>query len=397
MRFTVLGQGRVHAPIRRYASNACARVSVGRCRRNGRSGRVHAGFPSYSSAIALNDAGLIAGNSDTAASDRHAVAWTRAGGLIDIDAFGSRDSLPVAVAAKGQVAGAFIVPGSGFLYHAFLWTRASGMLDLGTAGGAESFVLAMSPAAHVAGVINFASGAQHAMSWTRSNGMVDLGTLGGNQSVAFSVNNNRQIVGLAADTSGENRAFVWTAKHDMFDLNKRLRRAPAGLRLDAALAISDNSAIVATSNAGLVLLKPGHCQKGAYAVGPVAAAGMVKVGAPLDASVSCADAHLAGTRSVSWSWADGSGTQAGKVRESGGVGNASARHGYAAPGIYLVRATVANTAGSTARQSAARSAPTSRPAALSAPAAKSCRGKGRSDQRRSDPARHPSILTRHRI
>lgn len=67
---------------------------------------------------------------------------------------------------------------------------------------------------------------------------------------------------------------------------------------------------MATSNAGLVLLKPGHCHKGAYAVGPVAAAGMVKVEAPLDASVSFTDADLAGMRSVSWSWADDSGTPA---------------------------------------------------------------------------------------
>ena len=311
-------------------------------------GAFTAGVPSYSNATALNDAGLITGNSDTAASDRHAFAWTRARGLVDIDTFGSRDSSPVAVAAKGQVAGAFIVPGGGFLYHAFLWTRAGGMLDLGTAGGTESFVLAMSPDAHVAGVIDFASGEQHAMSWTRSSGMVDLGTLGGMQSVAFSVNNNRQIVGLAADTSGENLAFVWTAKQGMVDLNKRLHHAPAGLRLDAALAISDNGSIVATSNAGLVLLKPGHGHKGAHAVGPVAAADLVKVGAPLEASVSFADEDLVGTRSVNWSWGDGSGDQAGKVRENGGAGNASASHSYAAPGIYSVRATVVNTAGSSA-------------------------------------------------
>lgn len=305
------------------------------------------GFASFSSATALNDAGLIAGNSDTPASNRHAFAWTRARGMIDIDTFGGGYSLPVAVAARGQVAGAFIVPGSS-LYHAFLWTRASGMRDLGTAGGTESFVIAMSPDAHVAGVIDLASGDQHAMSWTRSSGMVDLGTLGGPHSRALGVNNNGQIVGLAADTSGDSQAFLWTAKQGMVDLNKRLRHAPAGLRLDAALAISDNGSIVATSNAGLVLLKPGPGHKGPHAVGPVAAADLVKVGAPLDASVSFADEDLVGTRGVTWSWGDGSGDQAGKVRESSGAGNASASHSYAAPGIYSVRATVVNRAGSSA-------------------------------------------------
>lgn len=306
------------------------------------------GLASFSSATALNDAGLIAGNSDTTAFDRHAFAWTRATGLIDIDTLGSRYSLPVGVAARGQVAGSFVVPGPGILYHAFLWTRASGMLDLGTAGGTESAVIALSPNAHAAGVINLANGDQHAMSWTRAGGMADLGTLGGSSSRALAVNNKGQIVGLAENASGDFQAFVWTAKHGMVDLNKRLRRAPAGLRLDGALAISDNGSIVASSNAGLVLLKPGRGHKGAHAVGPVVAADLVKVGASVDASVSFTDEDLVGTRSVSWSWGDGSGDQAGKVRESNDAGSASASHSYAAPGIYSVTATVVNRAGRSA-------------------------------------------------
>lgn len=136
------------------------------------------GFPSDSSATTHQRCGLDNGLFGHRRL-RPARSRVDAGELIDIDTFNSRDSLPVAVAAKGPVAGAFIIPGSGFLNHAFLWTGASGMLDLGTAGGTESFVLAMSPAAHVAGVINFASGAQHATSWIRSSGMVDSGTLGG--------------------------------------------------------------------------------------------------------------------------------------------------------------------------------------------------------------------------
>ena len=185
------------------------------------------------------------------------------------------------------------------------------------------------------------------MSWTQTGGMVDLGTLGGPLSRALALNNNGQIVGLADNTSGNSQAFLWTAKDGMVDLNNRLRHVPAGLRLDGALAISDNGSIEASSNAGLVLLKPdGH--KGAHAVGPVAAVDLLKVGAPLDALVSFTDEDLVGTRSVSWSWGDSSGDQAGKVRESNGAGSASASHSYAAPGIYSLTATVVNSAGRSA-------------------------------------------------
>lgn len=311
-------------------------------------GAFTSGFASFSSATALNDGGVITGNSDTAALNLDAFVWTRSRGLVDISSSGSGDAFPVAVGARGQIAGAAVGPASGFLYHAFVWTRGSGMTDLGTAGGTESFVLAMNADAHVAGLIDFSGGNQHAMSWTRSGGMVDIGTLGGPNSRAIGINNSGQIVGFADDRHGDAQAFLWTAKHGMANLNKRLRHAPAGFRLDDAIAISDNGAIVATSNAGLVLLQPGRGRTGPHAVGPVVAADLVKVGAPLDASVSFADEALVGTRGVSWSWGDGSGDQAGKINASGGAGSASASHSYAAPGIYSVRVTVVDNAGSSA-------------------------------------------------
>jgi len=311
-------------------------------------GAFTSGIDSYSRAAALNDAGLITGNSNTPALDQEAFAWTRAGWLVDISAPGSGSAFPVAVSSSGQVAGASVGPANGFLYHAFVWTHAGGMVDLGTAGGTESFVLAMSPNGHVAGAIDYGTSKQHAMSWTRAGGMRDLGTLGGSYSRALGVNGKGQVVGLANDKGGDSRAFLWSAQQGMVDLNKRLRHAPAGLRLDGALAISDNGAIVASSNAGLVLLKPVQGREGTHSVGPVAAADLVKVGAPLDASVSFADEDQVGTRGVTWSWGDGSGDQAAKVRESAGVGTASASHNYAAPGIYSVRATVVDAAGKSA-------------------------------------------------
>jgi len=301
-------------------------------------GAFTAGIASFSSATLINDADLIAGNSDTAAMNRAGFVWTRASGLIDISGPGGGDAYPYAVGPKDQVAGAFSGPANGYLYHAFVWTRAGGMLDLGTAGGTESFVLAMNPGMHAAGVIDFGTDRQHAMSWTRTAGMRDLGTLGGLQSRAIDVNGKGQIVGSADNASGDSRAFLWSAEQGMIDLNTRLRDAPAGLALDDALAINDNGAIVATSNAGLLLLKPDDGSTGTCVLGPIEAADMVKVGAPLAASVSFSDGGGGAARGVTWSWGDG----------SAGAGRATASHSYAAPGIYSVRATLVDAAGRSA-------------------------------------------------
>jgi len=303
-------------------------------------GALTTGLGSASFAGALNDAGLIAGSSTTADGSRHAFAWTRSSGIVDIDTLNSYDALVAAVGANGEVAGNHIPSVDDIAYRPFLWTRAGGMRDLGTAGGSSAFVIDMTPGLHMAGLINYGDEVQRAMSWTRSSGMRNLGTLGGTSSRADAVNAGGQIVGDAQDKGGDWRAFVWTASKGMLDLNNYLRRAPPGLVLDDALAINDSGAIVATSNAGLVLLRPDNGSGCGHLLGPVMAPALVKAGMPLQASVAFVDEDRVGTRSVSWSWGDGSSAQAGKVSESGGAGNASASHSFAVPGIYRVTATV---------------------------------------------------------
>jgi probable HAF family extracellular repeat protein len=300
----------------------------------------------FTNATAINDAGFVAGWGDAANGDGHAFAWTRKTGLIDLGTLGGPISFAVAVDAAGQVAGYSSLAGG--VVHAFLWNRSSGMKDLGAAGGAESFASAMSADGHVAGGIDFSNGGRHAFSWTPVSGMVDLGTLGGDASEALAVNNKGQIVGWTSTRHARSHAMVWSARHGMVDLNKRLRHAPAGLVLDNAVAISDNGSIVATSNAGLVLLKPDgrDCGcSGHHTAGPIEAADMVEVGAPFDTSVSFAGADAAAKHNVIWSWGDGSGDQAGNARANNGVGSASGSHAYTTPGIYTVTANVVDLAG----------------------------------------------------
>lgn len=323
-------------------------------------GAFNPGLGSRSSASALNDAGLIAGVSSTAAVQIHAFAWTQGGGLTDIDTLNSEYSHSEGVSAEGEVIGNYVIPGPGIVYHAFHWSPGAGMVDLGAAGGVGSSAIHVSDSGQVAGVIGMANGDQRAMSWTAGAGMLDLGTFGGARSRATYVNNKGQVVGLATTRKEEERAFVWSKKTGLVDLNHRLHKPPPGLVVTHGLAISDNGAIVARSNAGFVLLRPsakdGHGPKDvrargagqdAHVVGPITAPGLVKVGAALAASLRFVDADRSGTRGVTWTWGDGS-SGAGRVREHGGSGSASASHSYGAQGIYRLRATVLDRAGRSA-------------------------------------------------
>ncbi len=302
------------------------------------------GLPWPSAGRVLNDAGLIAGVATIDDEQTHAFVWTRSGGTVAIDTRGSVESTPVAVGAGGEVAGNRLASFEDGGDRPFLWTRTGGMVDLGTGRGTTAWVNAMTPGLHIAGGIGYADGRQRAMSWTRRGGMRELGTLGGRTSVARDVNARGQIVGFAEDQAGAMRAFVWSADGGMLDLNQALRRAPPGLVLDHALSINDSGVIVASSNAGLVLLRPGGGHSGGHVpghvLGPVVAPASVTIGTRLEAKVGFMDDDGTGTRSIHWSWGDGSAKQAGKLRETGGIGTASASHGYAAPGVYELVVTV---------------------------------------------------------
>ncbi len=291
---------------------------------------------------ALNDAGLIGGNSRVAGTpnEDHLVAWTRSTGLVDIDTLSSSYSLPTAVSERGEIIGSRLPTFGSTRYRAFVWTRATGMVDIGTGRGVQSGLVAINDKGLAAGIVNYADDTQHGAWWTRATGLRDLGTLGGRFSRTHDVNKLGQIVGSADNRAGQDRAFVWTAKTGLVDLNTRLRRTPPGLVLDDAVAANDSGAIVATSNAGLVLLQPGYGHKVGHALGPVQGPAIIKVGKVLAASVGYVDEDGVGTRSTSWSWGDGSGAQAGRVHEANGAGTTSASHSFATPGTYQIKVTV---------------------------------------------------------
>ncbi|SHH08962.1 PKD domain-containing protein [Massilia sp. CF038] len=306
-------------------------------------GAFTSGPDSVSQATAINDAGVIAGTSMTPAFDYHAFAWTRATGLVDIDTLGTRYSAPVAVGASGQVAGNYFPASANG--RVFIWTRAEGMRDIGSLGFDGAWMNSMSANGQITGVLASDTAYNKGMTWTRESGLINLGTFGGDVSSAVAANTKGQVVGGAA-TRDDFHAYVWTARTGKIDLNKRLRKPPAGLVLSAGIAISDNGSIVATSNAGLVLLVPVCGCPGTPALGPVNGPDMVQAGTIFDATLAFSADNTA-SHHLTWSWGDGSGSQAGAVRADPGGGNGTGQHVYTRPGIYTVTAQVSDVAGRT--------------------------------------------------
>jgi probable HAF family extracellular repeat protein len=310
-------------------------------------GKLGTGF-SAAVAQAINDAGTVTGYSDAPDGNTHAFAWTAAAGMVDLGTVGGLDSYGTLINNAGQIAGYSAVnDASGFNYHGFVWNPSTGIVDIGTLSGLGSAALAMNQAGQIAGVSDANSLYQHAILWTRAGGLVDLGTLGGPMSRALGINNNGVIVGTSNTSAGlaEFHAFLWTKAHGMIDLNTRLKHAPPGLVLTDAIAISDSGAIVADSNAGLVLLKPSAHGAAAPVVGPIMPSAPVAVGKRIAFSASFTDQNSGDTHKAAWSWGDRCGSSNGTVTESNGAGTVRGQHSFCKAGVYPVTLTVTDNTG----------------------------------------------------
>ncbi|MDB5931917.1 MAG: hypothetical protein JWR60_3624 [Polaromonas sp.] len=242
----------------------------------GRNDLVRLRVPSFSSGTGefVNALGQVAGGAFTRQSEAvHAYLWTPPGSIRDLGTLGGGNSFARALNDEGQVAGIAEIEFARLFArnHAFLWTAAGGMRDLGTLGGRNSDAFALNASGQVAGVsdtklidpFTFANPLAHAFFWSPSGPsagrMLDLGTFGGLTSFAFAINDARQVVGKAAtDPASPNlsHAFIWTAAQGLVDLNTRIPKAPAGLTLTEAIAVSQNGSVLARTFGGLVLLTP---------------------------------------------------------------------------------------------------------------------------------------------
>ena len=186
--------------------------------------------------LAINKSGDIVGYSSGVNGTR-AFRWTRTGGICKLGSLpGGNYSRACAINDSAQVVGTSDGPAG---RRAVLWTSDGQVRDLGTLpGDIASEATAISNAGDVVGYSKGADGL-HAFLWTAATGMQGIGTLpGGNASRALGVNDAGYVVGSSSTSSGDH-AFIWSKQDGMTDLNSA---ASAGLGVVFAEAHAINNA-----------------------------------------------------------------------------------------------------------------------------------------------------------
>lgn len=298
---------------------------------------------SDSMAFAINGNGMSAGYIDD-----HAIAWDANGKAIELGLPKGSGAIGRFVNAQNQVAGTF--QGDGTM-GAFVWCRDSGLARIGPFPRLVR-IMGFNDRGQVAGdrqvaeeglSVTFAP-----FTWTAKRGLQLLPLGGGAHGRVDALNNRAEMVGFiqqVAFDDGSKRAIYWNDVSSPVDLNTRLYRAPEGLVLKAAIAINDGGTILANSNAGLVLLRPGRTGTAAPVLGPMAGADSVNFFGTLDFTTSFVDSNPAETHIASFNINDGCSSTTATLREVRGTGDVMLRHTFCRGGFFNVTITVTDAAG----------------------------------------------------
>ncbi|PTR14521.1 putative secreted protein with PEP-CTERM sorting signal [Nitrosospira sp. Nsp2] len=167
--------------------------------------------------------------------------------VTDLGTLGGNNSIATGVNDAGQVAGYSDTAGG--VIHAFI-TGPDGMAmrDLGTLGGYSSSASGINGAGQVVGYSDpgTGEGLSHAFI-TGSDGMDmrDLGDLGGNLSVALGINDAGQVAGWSDTAGGDQHAFITGPNGaNMMDLNS-LVHLPPGVTLIEAHGLNNAGQVIA--------------------------------------------------------------------------------------------------------------------------------------------------------
>ncbi len=165
----------------------------------------------YSTAVAVNASGLVAGYSTfvvTNTLDARATLWPAGGQAVDLGTLGGSFSSAYGLNRAGQVVGASATANNSAI-HAVLW-RDGNMLDLG-----PGYANQINDSGHIVGMDD----ASRAVRWLPDGTRVLLGTLGGSFSSGAAVNNAGQIAGWASIPSDTLFHAVYWQDDVAVDLN----------------------------------------------------------------------------------------------------------------------------------------------------------------------------------
>lgn len=300
---------------------------------------------SLSQAYAINQDGLSAGFADLASGAIHAVRWHADGSQIDLGTLGGDSAFAEHINGRGHVAGVSASADGRLL--AFFWSPRGGMQSLGAEGGGARLVAALNDRSEVAGNAQDGELSKPYL-WTRRYGLAPLPLGGAAQGDVFALNSQGQMAGAVQDGPDwrTRRAVRWPGVATPIDLNTRLHRPPSGLHLYAGAAINGDGFILAHSNAGLVLLRPGKRGSSAPVVGPLQGLpDTVTLGDSLPLKISFTDNGMHDTHRATVRWSDGCASTAPVVREARGTGEATMRHTFCAAGMHAVTVRVIDSGG----------------------------------------------------
>lgn len=303
---------------------------------------------SLSEAEVVNDRALAGGYTDFADGTIHASLWNGTGTTIDLGTLGGPRAFTQHINQRNEAAG-YSDNAANDNELGFYWSARDGVVPTGAQGFPTRLVSALNDKGEITGDTDVPGGSA-AYLWSRARGLTLLPRAGATLSDAFDLNNKSQVVGGLGGGGpvNEARAVRWDGIATPVDLNALLYRPPAGLVLNAGVAINDAGTILAVSNAGLVMLRPGTRGTDAPVLGPVTGLPFdVDVGQDVHLTLGFVDNSATQTHKAVVDWNDGCPSPAPVVTESGGTGQVAFQHRFCTAGYYFLTVRVTDSGGRT--------------------------------------------------